>query len=88
MHRLEDEALVTSLSREFMLLVIAAVLIGAPAVYLAAQYWLGDFAYRTHLGPDVFLWAALTAVLVAMLTVFYQAVKAALINPSRSLRYE
>ncbi len=76
------------LSREFMLLVVVAILIGAPAVYLAAQYWLEDFAYRTPLSPAVFLWAGLTAVLVAMLTVFYQSVKAALINPSRSLRCE
>lgn len=80
--------IVLLLSREFMLLVAAALLIGTPLVYVAAHHWLEEFAYRSSIGPGVFLLAGLSALLIAMLTVSYQAVKAALTNPAKSLRYE
>lgn len=81
-------AIVGLLSREFILLVIAAILIGAPAVYLAAQSWLEDFAYRTDVAWWIFAAAGLAALLIAMATVSYHSIRAATMNPVRSLRYE
>jgi putative ABC transport system permease protein len=76
------------LSREFITLVIGSIVVGVPVVYVAARYWLEDFAYRIPIDLDVFLYAGGAAILVALLTVLHQAVRAALTDPARSLRYE
>jgi len=80
--------LVTLLSREFMLLVLAAFVVAAPLSYFAMNRWLEDFAYRTEIGAGVFLLAGGLALLITLLTVSYQAIKAALADPVESLRYE
>ena len=80
--------LVGLMTREFLVLVLAGVLIAAPVAYLALDRWLDDFAYRTPLEPGTFAVAALLALAVAALTVSYQSVKAALADPVDSLRYE
>jgi putative ABC transport system permease protein len=76
------------LSRDFLLLVVIAMLIAFPLAWWAMNYWLRGFAYRITIGWDVFVVAALLAIGIAMLTVSFQAVKAALANPVRSLRTE
>ena len=76
------------LSREFTRWVLVANVIAWPLAYFAMSRWLQNFAYRTSIGPWIFLLAAGMALLVALLTVSYQAVKAALANPVESLRYE
>lgn len=76
------------LVREFTKWVILAVVIAWPVGYFIMNGWLRNFAYRTKLGIDTFLLSALLALLIAVLTVTYQAVKAALANPVDSLRYE
>lgn len=76
------------LVREFTKWVFLAVLIAWPVGYFIMKEWLHNFAYRTKLGFDTFLLSALLALLIAVLTVTYQAVKAALANPVDSLRYE
>ena len=76
------------LSKEFMLLVLAANLLAWPLAYLAMQRWLEDFAYHIDLSLWIFLLAGLAAFAIALLTVSYQAIKAALANPVDSLRYE
>ena len=76
------------LSRDFLLLVVIAMLIAFPLAWWAMNHWLQDFAYRITIGWDVFVLAALLAIGIAMLTVSFQAVKAALANPVRSLRTE
>jgi putative ABC transport system permease protein len=79
---------VVLLSRDFARLVVVAFVLAAPLAYLAADRWLADFAYRVDLGWAVFALAGVGALLVALLTVGYQALKVALADPVHALRYE
>jgi putative ABC transport system permease protein len=76
------------LSKDFLKLVAVAIVVGLPAAYFAVQRWLTDFAFRIDLGPTPFVLAAAAAFAVAGLTVSYHAVRAARLNPSRTLRSE
>ena len=76
------------LSREFVALVLVAFAVAVPLAYAAARWWLGDFAYRIAIGADVFLLMGGLALLVALLAVGYQALRAATADPVKSLRYE
>jgi putative ABC transport system permease protein len=78
----------TLLSKDFMKLVLAANLIAWPLAYFAMNQWLQDFAYRIHIGWRTFALAAGLSLLIALLTVSTQALKAALTNPVEALRYE
>lgn len=80
--------IVALLSKDFILLVIVASLIAFPIAWWALQKWLENFAYRINIPWLAFLGAALLALIVALLTVSIQAVKAALTNPVKSLRTE
>jgi putative ABC transport system permease protein len=80
--------LAVSLGREFVVLVLLANVIAWPAAYYAMSRWLRGFAYRIGLGPGVFILAALGALVVALLTVATQTLRAASANPVDSLRYE
>jgi len=80
--------IVTLLSKDFVVLVIVASLIACPVAWWALQKWLQDFAYRINIPWLAFLGAALLALIVALLTVSIQAIKAALTNPVKSLRTE
>jgi putative ABC transport system permease protein len=81
-------SIVLLLTRDFARLVLAAVVIGTPVAWLVVSRWLDDFAYHTHLSAWSFVLAALAALSVALLTVSYQAIKAATVNPVRSLSRE
>ena len=63
-------------------------LIAWPLAYYAMNRWLQKFAYRTDIGIWMFLLATLLALLVAILTVSFKTIKAAIANPVDSLRYE
>ncbi|GAA0532902.1 ABC transporter permease [Chitinophaga japonensis] len=76
------------LSRDFLKLVMIAMLIATPVAWYVMHRWLQDFAYRIHIEWWMFLLAGLGAVVVAMVTVGLQSVKAALVNPVKSLRTE
>jgi ABC-type antimicrobial peptide transport system permease subunit len=76
------------LCKEFFLLVIVANVIAWPVAYLAMRKWLQSYAYRVDLGYFVFFGAMLLALFVAILSVGYQAIRAARANPADSLRYE
>jgi putative ABC transport system permease protein len=65
-----------------------ANLIAWPLSYFAMNRWLQNFAYRTGIGLSIFLLAAVLVFAVALLTIIFQAIKAALTNPVDSLRYE
>lgn len=80
--------LILLLSREFAALVVAALALGIPVAYLLMQRWLADFAYRVEISPTIFLYAALAALGIALVTVSYHAIRAALADPVKSLRYE
>lgn len=80
--------LVTLLSREFLGLVAFAFLIAAPIGWWAMNRWLQDFAYRIDIQWWMFVSAGLAAVVITLVTVSFQAIRAALANPVESLRSE
>lgn len=81
-------SLFAMISKEFLLLVMIAFLIAAPLAWLALDNWLKNFAYRTEINGWVFLLAGFAAMFIALATVSYQAIKAALTNPVKSLKTE
>jgi len=76
------------LSKEFAILVLLANIFAWPTAYLLMQKWLQNFAYRVPMEPWLFVLAAVLAFVIALVTVSFQAMKAALANPVESLRYE
>ena len=76
------------LSREFVKWVAVANLIAWPAAYFAAKQWLQGFAYRVPIGVVPFVLSAALALAIALITVSFQAVRAALADPVKALRYE
>jgi putative ABC transport system permease protein len=80
--------IVALLSRDFLKPVAVAIALASPVAWYAMHKWLEDFAYRTAIGWWVFVVAGLAAVAIALLTVSYQSIKAALTNPVDSLRSE
>ncbi len=80
--------IVGMLSRDFVLLVLVALVIASPIAWYFMNQWLADFAYHVDISWWVFALAGLTAVTIALMTVGYQSVKAALMNPVESLRSE
>jgi putative ABC transport system permease protein len=82
------EGIVLLLSRDFVKLVVVALLIASPIAWYAMNKWLEDFAYRIELEWWIFAIAGLLAIVIALLTVSFQSVKAALMNPVKSLRSE
>jgi putative ABC transport system permease protein len=76
------------LSNSFLKLVIVAFFIAIPLAWFVMDKWLQDFAYRIHISWWMFGLAGFMALAIAMLTVSFQAIKAALANPVKSLRTE
>jgi putative ABC transport system permease protein len=76
------------LSKDFIKPIGIAILIASPIAWYVMQQWLQDFAYRIHIALWMFVVAGLLAVLVALVTVSFQAIKAAIANPVKSLRTE
>jgi len=83
-----ENRIIALISREFSLLVLIANLLAWPAAWYFMRNWLMDFPFRIHLGIHYFLLAALIAWLIAMVTVYFQGRKAALMNPTDAIRYE
>ena len=80
--------IVNLLSLDFLKLVFVAVIIASPIAWFIMNKWLQDFAYRINISWWIFFVAAFLAVLVTILTISYQAIKAAIANPVKSLRTE
>ena len=76
------------LSKDFLRLVILSMLISMPLVFLGMHRWLEHYAYRTALSWWIFASAGVGILLITLLTVSFQALKAALMNPVGSLRTE
>ncbi|NML40120.1 FtsX-like permease family protein [Chitinophaga sp. G-6-1-13] len=76
------------LSKDFIALVLLSCLIASPIALYSLQRWLEQYDYRITLGPGVFLFAAVIAVAITLVTISFQAIKAAMANPVRSLRSE
>ncbi|CCH51918.1 protein of unknown function DUF214 [Fibrisoma limi BUZ 3] len=81
-------SLVTMFSKDFLKLVLIALVIASPVAWYAMYNWLNGFAYRTTIHWWVFLLAGGLTVFIALLTVSFQSIKAALMNPVKSLRTE
>jgi putative ABC transport system permease protein len=80
--------IVNLLSRDFLTLVGIAIIIASPIAWFAMHKWLQDFAYRIPISWWIFAVAAVAATIIAILTVSFQAIKAAVANPVKSLRTE
>jgi ABC-type antimicrobial peptide transport system permease subunit len=80
--------LLVLLSREYAKWVLLANLIAWPTAFVLFSRWLQNYAYRIEIGPWVFIFSAAAALLIALLTVGYQAFRAAAANPVDSLKYE
>ena len=80
--------IVALLSRDFLVLVLIAAVIAFPVAWWFMNHWLQDYAYRIKIGWEIFAFAGIMAVAIALLTVSFQAVRAAFANPVNSLRSE
>ncbi|HEU4634039.1 MAG TPA: ABC transporter permease [Flavisolibacter sp.] len=78
----------TLLSKDFLKLVIISLVIASPVAGWLMYKWLQDFPYRVHIEWWVFVMAGITAVIIALFTVSFQAIKAATANPVKNLRTE
>jgi putative ABC transport system permease protein len=80
--------IVSLMSREFVKLILIAIIIAVPLSWYAMSQWLQDFAYRVDINIIVFLYAGIGAITIALLTVGFESIKAATGNPVNSLRTE
>ena len=82
------QGLVLLLSKDFIKLVVISLLIASPVAWYCMNLWLRDFAYRISIGWWVFAVAAIVALSIALITVSFQAIRAALADPVKNLRTE
>ena len=78
----------TLLAKDFIRLVLVAFLVAAPVAWMVMDKWLNGYGYRIPIGWDIFAWSGLLAMVIAVCTVSYQSIKAAIANPVKSLRAE
>ena len=71
-----------------MIWVVIANIISWPVAYYYMKNWIKEFAYRTNINIDSFILATIISMIIALLTVSYQSMRAAIANPVDSLRYE
>jgi putative ABC transport system permease protein len=80
--------LVLLLSKDFIKLVVIAFILASPIAWYAMNNWLNDFAYRINISAWIFIGTGAVAVIIALATISFQAIKAAIANPVKSLRTE
>ena len=80
--------IVSLLTKDFIILVLISIVIATPLAWLGIHKWLQDFAYRIRIGWSAFIIAAVGAIQIALIAVSFQAIKAAIVNPAKSLRSE
>jgi putative ABC transport system permease protein len=80
--------IINLLSKDFIKLILIAIVIATPVAWYSMNKWLQDFAYRININWWVFAIAGLSAIVIAIITISYQAIKAAIANPVKSLRTE
>jgi putative ABC transport system permease protein len=81
-------SIVTLLSKDFLRLIVLALFIASPVAWYFMNKWLQSFVYRINMGWEVFVLVGIFAITVALITISYQAIKAAIANPVKSLRTE
>jgi putative ABC transport system permease protein len=82
------QSVVLLLSKDFVKLVAISLLVASPVAWYFMNKWLQNFSYRINIGWWVFAIAAVLAISIAFVTVSFQAIKAAIANPVKSLRTE
>ena len=82
------QSIIWIFGKEFTQLLLIAFIFAAPLAWLIMNNWLQNFAYRIEIGAQIFIYAILSSFCVAIITVGYRAVKAALVNPVKSLKSE
>ncbi|MEP7231218.1 MAG: ABC transporter permease [Ginsengibacter sp.] len=82
------QQIVTTLSTDFIKLVVIALIIASPLVYIAANKWLQSYPYRITIGWWLFVSSGLLVIMIALFTISFQSIKAAVANPVKSLRTE
>ena len=80
--------IVQMLARDFVMVIVIAMLIATPVAWYFMNKWLQDFAYKIEIPWWVFILSGSIALVIAMITMGFQAIKAALVNPIKSLRTE
>jgi putative ABC transport system permease protein len=80
--------IVVLLSKNFLKLILLSTIVAFPVAWWAMHLWLQDFAYRVNIGWWIFILAGASALLIALTTISFQAIKAAIANPIKSLRTE
>jgi putative ABC transport system permease protein len=78
----------TLITKDYIRLIVIAGIVAIPIAYLLLQNWLNDYAFHIHIGIWFFLLPILLIMVIALITVLYQSVKAAIANPVKSLRTE
>jgi len=76
------------LSKEFTVLILVAFVIAGPVAWYIMHNWLQNYTYRVNMGVSIFLVAIVGSMIIAWITVGYRAVRAAMVNPVKSLRTE
>ncbi len=82
------QQIVTTLSTDFIKLVVIALIIATPLVYIAANKWLQNYPYRIQVNWWMFALSGILVMLIALITISFQSIKAAVANPVKSLRTE
>jgi putative ABC transport system permease protein len=82
------QGVITILSKDFLKLVFISLIISIPVAWIAANEWLKNYPYRITLNWWLFASAGILVILIALITVSFQAIKAAIANPVKSLRTE
>ena len=80
--------IVAMLSKDFLKLVLIALLVAFPLSWWAMNHWLNGFAYRVHIDVSIFLISGALVILITLFTISFQAIKAAMTNPVKSLKTE
>ena len=76
------------LSKDFLKLVLVAIIIATPVAWWVMHQWLAGFAYQVKISWWIFVLAGLLAIAIAIITVSFQSIKAAIMNPAKSLKTE
>jgi ABC-type antimicrobial peptide transport system permease subunit len=76
------------LSKDFVVLVLISSVIATPVSYYFLQGWLQNYSYHIVINAGVFIWSALLALIITLITISFQSIKAAIANPVNSLRSE
>jgi putative ABC transport system permease protein len=84
----DGKGLIILISRQFTLLVVISIVLGCPLAWYLMNKWLEEFAYKDALHWWIFAIAAILSLVMALVSVIYQAIKVSRTNPADSLRYE